>query len=68
MNTLICCIAKNENKYIREWVEWYKKIGVTLQMKNPYIIPLRHYITLIIMIQMVNLLAMSLVIILEVGL
>ena len=29
MNTLICCIAKNENKYIREWVEWYKKIGVT---------------------------------------
>lgn len=27
--TLICCIAKLENYYIREWVEWYKNIGVT---------------------------------------
>ena len=27
--TLICCIAKLENHYIREWVEWYKNIGVT---------------------------------------
>lgn len=24
----LCCIAKNENSYIREWVEYYKKIGI----------------------------------------
>ena len=29
VTTLICCIAKLENNYIREWVEWYKGIGVT---------------------------------------
>ena len=28
-NVAICAIAKNENKYVREWVEWYKKLGVT---------------------------------------
>lgn len=27
--TIICCIAKLENNYLREWVEWYKNIGVT---------------------------------------
>ena len=29
LKTLICCIAKMENHYIREWVEWYKNIGIT---------------------------------------
>lgn len=29
IKTLICCIGKNENRYVREYVEWYKKIGVT---------------------------------------
>ena len=29
LKTLVCCIGKNENKYVREYVEWYKKIGVT---------------------------------------
>ena len=29
MKTLICCIAKLENFYLREWVEWYKNIGIT---------------------------------------
>jgi hypothetical protein len=29
LKTLICCIGKNENKYVREYVEWYKHIGVT---------------------------------------
>jgi len=24
----VCAIAKNENLYIREWVEWYKNLGV----------------------------------------
>ncbi len=24
---LLCCIGKNENKYVREFVEWYKNIG-----------------------------------------
>lgn len=24
----VCAIAKNENLYIREWVEWYKHLGV----------------------------------------
>ena len=28
-NVALCAIGKNENKYIREWVEWYKKLGVT---------------------------------------
>lgn len=28
-NTLLCCIGKNENKYIREYIEWYKNIGVS---------------------------------------
>ena len=27
-NVALCAIAKNENLYIREWVEWYKNIGV----------------------------------------
>lgn len=25
----LCAIAKNENLYIREWVEWYKNIGIS---------------------------------------
>ena len=25
----LCAIAKNENLYIREWVNWYKKLGVS---------------------------------------
>lgn len=29
LKTLICCIGKNENRYVREYVEWYKHIGVT---------------------------------------
>lgn len=29
LTTLVCCIGKNENRYVREYVEWYKKIGVT---------------------------------------
>jgi hypothetical protein len=29
IKTLICCIGKNENRYIREYVDWYKRLGVT---------------------------------------
>lgn len=29
IKTLICCIGKNENRYVREYVEWYKHLGVT---------------------------------------
>lgn len=29
MKTLLCCIARNENKYIREYVEYYKMFGIT---------------------------------------
>lgn len=29
LKTLVCCIGKNENRYIKEYVEWYKQIGVT---------------------------------------
>lgn len=29
IKTLLCCIGKNENKYIRDYVEWYKNLGVT---------------------------------------
>ena len=29
LRTLVCCIGKNENQYVREYVEWYNKIGVT---------------------------------------
>lgn len=29
MKTLLCAIAKNENRYIREWVEHYRYIGIT---------------------------------------
>lgn len=29
ITTLICCIGKNENRYVREYVEWYKNLGVT---------------------------------------
>lgn len=29
MKTLLCCIARKENRYIREFVEYYKKIGFT---------------------------------------
>ena len=25
----LCALAKNENLYIREWVNWYKKLGVS---------------------------------------
>lgn len=28
-NSLVCTVAKNENKYIREWVEHYKSIGIS---------------------------------------
>lgn len=29
MKTLLCCIGRCENKYIREYVEYYKNIGIT---------------------------------------
>ncbi len=29
VKTLICCIGKNENRYVREYVEWHKRIGVS---------------------------------------
>ena len=29
IKTLICCIGKNENRYIKEYVEWHRMIGVT---------------------------------------
>lgn len=29
MKTLVCGIGKNENRYVREWVEHYKGLGVT---------------------------------------
>lgn len=29
LKVLICCIAKEENQYIREFVEYYKKLGAT---------------------------------------
>ena len=29
LRTLVCCIGKNENRYIREYVDWYKHLGVT---------------------------------------
>ncbi len=29
LKTLVCCIGKNENRYVREYVDWYKEIGVT---------------------------------------
>ena len=29
MKVCICAIAKNENNYIREWVEWHKNIGIS---------------------------------------
>ena len=29
MKVAVCAIAKNENLYIREWVEWYKNIGMS---------------------------------------
>lgn len=29
MKVLICAIAKNENRYIREWVEYYYDLGVS---------------------------------------
>ena len=28
MKVLLCAIAKQENHYLREWVEWYKNIGI----------------------------------------
>ncbi len=27
MKVTVCCIAKMENRYIREWVDWYKKLN-----------------------------------------
>ena len=27
MKTAVCCIIRNENAYIREFVEWYKHLG-----------------------------------------
>ena len=29
MKTLLCCIGRLENQYIREYVEYYKLVGVT---------------------------------------
>ena len=29
MNTLLCCIGRQENQYIREFVEYYKNLGFT---------------------------------------
>lgn len=29
MKTLLCCIGRRENQYIREYVEWYKNLGFT---------------------------------------
>lgn len=29
MKTLLCCIGRKENQYIREYVEWYKNLGFT---------------------------------------
>jgi hypothetical protein len=29
MKTLLCCIGRNENKYIREFVEYYISVGVS---------------------------------------
>ena len=29
MKTLVCSIGRLENKYIREWVEYYKNLGFT---------------------------------------
>ena len=29
LNIALCAIGKNENLYIREWVEWYKNIGIS---------------------------------------
>jgi len=28
MKVALCAIAKLENHYIREWIEWYKNLGV----------------------------------------
>ena len=30
----VCCIACQENDYIREWVEYYKNLGVDKCKKN----------------------------------
>lgn len=29
IKSLVCCIGKNENKYIKEFVEWYKFLGIS---------------------------------------
>jgi len=29
IRTLLCCIGRQENQYIREYVEYYKKLGIT---------------------------------------
>ena len=29
IKTLICCIGKNENRYVRHYVEWYLNLGVS---------------------------------------
>ena len=29
MRVAVCAIAKNENLYLREWVEWYKNLGMS---------------------------------------
>ena len=29
IKSLVCCIGKNENRYVRNYVEWYKNLGVT---------------------------------------
>ena len=27
MKTLLCCIAKNENRYINDWIIYHKNLG-----------------------------------------
>ena len=27
MNTAICCIAKYENRYLKEWVDYHMELG-----------------------------------------
>lgn len=29
IKSLVCCIGKNENRYIKEFVEWYKFLGIS---------------------------------------
>ena len=29
MKTLLCCIGRKENRYVRDWVEYHKSLGIT---------------------------------------